>query len=264
MVADVINPFCDELTDQELLRYSRQIMMPEMDVAGQLALKNARVLIVGMGGLGSPVALYLASAGVGHLTLVDFDFVDESNLQRQIIHSLDTLGDSKVLSAKRRIRRLNENCDVTTIEERLDEAGLSTLISQVDIIVDASDNFETRFMVNRQVKAACKVLVSGAAIRMEGQVSVFDFRDTNNPCYACLYQDVGEEQMTCSENGVVAPLVGIIGSIQAMEVIKVATGMGKPLIGRLMILDAMSMDWRTMKYSRDPHCEVCRCSGLSE
>lgn len=246
-----------ELTDSELLRYSRQIMMPELDIAGQLKLKNAKVLIVGLGGLGSPIALYLAAAGVGHLELVDFDLVEESNLQRQIAHTVDSLGMAKVDSAALAISRVNPNCRIVRHNCRVDAGMIEALLSGIDVVLDASDNFSTRFLINEAASKAEKVVVSGAAIRMEGQISVFDFRTSGNPCYSCLYQNVSDQEMTCSEAGVVAPLVGIIGSVQAMEAVKVITGVGVPLIGKLLILDAASMEWRTMKYRQDPQCVVC-------
>lgn len=247
----------DELSDSELLRYSRQIMLPQFDVAGQLKLKNAHVLIIGAGGLGSPVALYLASAGIGKLTIVDFDEVDDSNLQRQIIHTTDSIGSAKVESAKRSLLAINPECNVNAVNQQFGEEIADELVGRADVVVDASDNFSTRFLVNQVAVRHKKVLVSGAAIRMEGQVSVFDFRESENPCYACLYPDLSEENMTCSENGVLSPLVGIIGSVQAAETIKVIAGMGQPLVGKLMLLDAMSMEWRTVKFRKDPGCSVC-------
>jgi adenylyltransferase/sulfurtransferase len=250
-----------ELSDTELLRYSRQILMPGFDIAGQLKLKQARVLVVGLGGLGSPVALYLAAAGIGHLVLVDFDVVEISNLQRQIAHGFDSIGKSKVESAAQAIGRINADCQVVAVNRPLDEKLAEELMGDADVVVDASDNFTTRFLINRYARLAKKVLVSGAAIRMEGQVTVFDFRNPDNPCYACLYQDFSEEAMTCSEAGVIAPLVGIIGSVQAMEVVKVVSGVGTPLVGRLLILDAASMEWRSIKYRRDDACTLCADSA---
>jgi adenylyltransferase/sulfurtransferase len=252
-----MNDDAEDLNDQELLRYSRQIMMPEIDVAGQLKLKQAKVLIVGLGGLGSPAALYLAAAGVGHIELVDFDSVDESNLQRQIAHSVSSVGQAKVDSATEAILRVNPQCKVVTHNRRLDDECADLVFSSVDVIVDASDNFATRFLINKKAMQANKIVVSGAAIRFEGQVSVYDFRTDQSPCYACLYQDISEEQMTCSETGVVSPLVGIIGSVQAMEVIKVIVGVGKSLVGKLLLLDAFTMEWRAIRFKRDEHCPVC-------
>jgi adenylyltransferase/sulfurtransferase len=253
---DMANAVVD-LSDQELLRYSRQIMMPEIDIAGQLKLKNAKVLIVGLGGLGCPVALYLAAAGVGQIELLDFDLVDESNLQRQIAHAVSTVGQAKVESAAAAVLSVNPDCQVVTHNRQLDADCAEQIFSKVDVVVDASDNFATRFLINEKAWQAKKVVISGAAIRFEGQVSVYDFRSEQSPCYACLYQDISEEQMTCSETGVVSPLVGIIGSVQAMETIKVIVDIGRPLIGRLLLLDALSMEWRTMRFKRDEHCAVC-------
>jgi adenylyltransferase/sulfurtransferase len=249
----------DELSDQELLRYSRQIMLPKFDIAGQLALKNAKVLIIGVGGLGSPVAMYLAAAGIGSLTIVDDDHVDVSNLQRQLLHRESSLGKMKVDSAKEMLSDINPHIDIHPIAKRLDFGALQNLVKDVDLVLDCSDSFTTRFLVNRVCVLESKPLVSGAAIRMEGQVSVFDMRDTEAPCYQCLYPDGDDEQLTCSTSGVMAPLVGIVGSMQAMEAIKVLSGLGQTLKGRLMMLDATSMEWRTLKLKKDPACCVCNC-----
>ena len=246
-----------ELTDKELLRYSRQIMLPKFDVAGQLALKNSHVLIVGLGGLGSPVSLYLAAAGVGCLILADDEEVDVSNLQSQVAHGEASVGVSKVESAAESLRRLNSNIKVHTHAARLEGATLLNILEQVDLVVDCSDNFTTRFELNRACVTLKVPLVSGAAIRMEGQVSVFDNRVEDAPCYQCLYSDVSDEQLSCSESGVMAPLVGIIGAMQAMEAIKILSGLGQPLIGKLLLLDAMSMQWRSLKLKKDPTCPCC-------
>lgn len=247
----------EELSDEELLRYSRQVMLPKFDVAGQLALKQAKVLIIGAGGLGSPVAMYLAAAGVGELTVVDDDHVDVSNLQRQILHGEKSLGKMKVESAYETIANLNPYVTVNCIDKRLDDEALCKIAKQMDLILDCSDSFTTRFAVNRACVAASKPLVSGAAIRMEGQVSVFDKRDPEAPCYQCLYPEGDDEQLTCSTSGVMAPLVGIIGSMQAMEAIKLLSGFGQPLTGRLLMLDASNMEWRTLKLKKDPQCHIC-------
>ena len=246
-----------ELSDPELLRYSRQIMLPKFDVAGQLALKNAQVLIIGAGGLGSPVAMYLAAAGVGCITIVDDDHVDVSNLQRQILHGESSLGKMKVDSAAEMLGNINPHVEVKVLAKRLDEEGLRSAVARVDLVLDCSDTFTTRFSVNRACVEEAKPLVSGAAIRMEGQVSVFDMRDDEAPCYQCLYAEGDDEQLTCSTSGVMAPLVGIIGSMQAMEAIKVLSGLGCSLKGRLMMLDATSMEWRTLKLKKDSGCQVC-------
>jgi len=245
------------LSDDQLLRYSRQIMLADIDIQGQEQLLKAKVLVVGLGGLGSPVSMYLASAGVGSLVLVDDDIVELSNLQRQVIHDQNSLGDYKVVSAKARIHQLNDQVSVQTIAQRLDQAELDTLISNVDVVVDCSDNFTTRFMINKSCVSHNKVLVSGAAIRMEGQLMTIDPRVENAPCYQCLYPDVGNEELTCSESGVLAPLVGVIGSMQALEVLKVITGVGDTLVGRVLIFDAKTMQWQSLKLKADKQCPVC-------
>lgn len=251
------SPFNAELSNKELLRYSRQIMLPKFDVAGQLALKKSCVLILGLGGLGSPVSLYLAAAGVGRLILVDDDVVDVSNLQRQIVHNEQRVGLSKVESAAEALRALNSDIKIQTQALRLEGQALLDQLKQVDLVVDCTDNFATRFEINRACVAQKVPLVSGAAIRMEGQVSVFDARDANAPCYQCLYSDVSDEQLSCSESGVMAPLVGIIGAMQAMEAIKVLSDLGQSLSGKLLLLDAMSMQWRSLKLKKDPACACC-------
>jgi len=243
--------------DDELLRYSRQIMLPEMDVGGQQKLVQATVLIVGMGGLGCPAAMYLAAAGVGHLVIADDDVVELTNLQRQIAHGQKNLGEKKVASAEQTLRDLNPEVRVTTIEERLEGDALGKLVADVDLVVDASDNFATRYAINRYCVQQRKPLVSGAAIRMEGQVAVFDSRDQNSPCYQCLYGDSSEEDTNCATNGIMAPVVGIIGAVQAMETIKLLAGVGQALTGRLLLLDAQAMQWREMRLPRDPKCAVC-------
>ncbi|WP_250655024.1 HesA/MoeB/ThiF family protein [Alkalimarinus coralli] len=246
-----------EFNDEQLLRYSRQIMLPAFDIAGQSRLATSRVLVIGMGGLGSPVALYLAAAGVGTLHLVDFDEVDLSNLQRQIVHTLAGIGNKKVDSAKETIAQINPDTNVIAQAARLEGERLLEAVTEADVVVDATDNFSSRFAINAACVRSKTPLVSGAAIRMEGQVSVFDVRNGDAPCYQCLYSDISEEQLTCSEAGVMAPLVGIIGSVQAMEVVKLISGMGQALIGKLLILDAMTMEWRTMRLKKDPLCKVC-------
>jgi len=250
------------MKDEQLLRFSRQIMLPEMDVAGQQKLVDATVLIVGMGGLGCPAAMYLAAAGVGHLIIADDDTVELTNLQRQIAHEHRNLGESKVSSAKASLRGLNPDVCVTQIDKRLEGESLNQAVSGADVVVDASDNFATRFAINRSCLKNHKPLVSGAAIRMEGQVAVFDSGNPESPCYRCLYNENTEDDANCSQNGVMAPLVGIIGSVQAMETIKVITGIGNNLTGRLLLLDATAMQWREMKLPCDPNCPAC--SGVGE
>jgi molybdopterin-synthase adenylyltransferase len=246
--------------DNQLLRYSRQIMLPQFDVAGQQRLLDSHALIIGMGGLGSPVAIYLAAAGVVRLTLVDFDKVDLSNLQRQILHTTADIGRLKVDSAKASLLALNPEITVETIDHKLEGDELLAAVASADVVVDASDNFATRFLINDACVAARTPLVSGAAIRMEGHVAVFHNEQDDSPCYRCLYRDEGELAQTCSENGVLAPVVGVIGSIQATETIKLLSGMGETLGGRLLVWDAMTMEWRTLKLKKDPACPVCNRS----
>jgi molybdopterin/thiamine biosynthesis adenylyltransferase len=245
------------MNDEQLLRYSRHIMLPQMDVAGQQALLDATVLVIGLGGLGCPAAMYLASSGIGHLVLADDDTVDLSNLQRQIAHGTDNVGMSKVASAAKSIARLNDTVRVTTLDERLEGDALDAAVKGADVILDCTDNFSTRFAINAAAVKYKVPLVSGAAIRLEGQVSVFDVRDAGNPCYQCLYQDGDDMQLSCSESGVMAPLVGIIGTLQALEAIKLITGIGSTLTGRLLFLDAQTMQFREMKLKKNPACPCC-------
>ncbi|MCB1759024.1 MAG: molybdopterin-synthase adenylyltransferase MoeB [Gammaproteobacteria bacterium] len=244
------------MTDDQLLRYSRQILLPAIGIEGQERLLASRVLIIGLGGLGSPAAMYLAAAGIGELVLVDFDRVDLSNLQRQIIHDSNSLGRAKVDSAKEAIARLNPDCKVICIDQALQGEALQAEVASADLVIDGSDNFATRFAVNDACVAHAIPLVSGAAIRTEGQISVFSGQP-GDPCYRCLYGKSGELDESCSQSGVLAPLVGIIGSMQAMEAIKVLTHSGTPLVGRLMLLDGLHMEWRTIKLNADPDCPVC-------
>lgn len=244
------------MNDNQLSRYSRQILLPEIDIDGQQKLVDASVAIVGLGGLGSPTALYLAAAGIGSLTLCDPDRVDLSNLQRQILHNTGDIGSAKTDSAARTLRRLNPETRLTLVEQRLDEPGLTALAAKVDIVIDASDNFETRFAVNRACVETATPLVSGAAIRWDGQISVFTNRD-DSACYQCLYPVAGSEEERCVETGVVAPLVGVIGSMQALEAIKLITNTGTSLSHRLLTLDSQQMVWREFRFSKDPGCPVC-------
>lgn len=245
------------LSDDELLRYSRQILMPNFDIAGQQALKSARVLIVGSGGLGCPVALYLGAAGVGHLTLVDDDDIEVANLQRQIAFETAQMGESKAERLADRIRGINPLITVDVIRQRLEGEDFDAPVAQASLVLDCCDNFNTRFALNRACVKAGVPLVSGAAIRGEGQISVYDSRQPQSPCYHCLYPEQGNEDLTCSEAGVIAPLVGMVGAAQAMEAIKVISGVGKTLVGRLLIVDAWRMEWREMKLAKDPACPVC-------
>ncbi len=250
------------MDDQQLLRYSRQIMLEGFDYAGQEALAASKVLIVGLGGLGCPVAMYLAAAGVGELWLADDDAVDLSNLQRQIAHSGADIGRAKVDSAADTIAALNPAVKVRPMAQRLAGDELEAAVAGVDLVVDASDNFSTRFALNRACVQQRVPLVSGAAIRCEGQVAVFDPRQADSPCYRCLYDDGGDDaQLSCAESGVLAPIVGVIGSLQALEAIKLLSGYGEPLRGRLLVIDGRSLECRTLKLPRDPECPVCAGLG---
>ena len=250
------SPRCP-VDDQRLLRYSRQILLPEIDITGQQRLLDATVAIFGMGGLGSPVALYLAAAGVGRLVLVDFDVVELSNLQRQIIHFTADLKRPKVDSAREKLRALNPEVKVETVGRALEGAELFELVDRVDAVVDCTDNFTTRFALNEACRDARKPLISGAAIRFEGQVSVYYPGSPDSPCYRCLYHNVDGDNETCVQTGVAAPLLGIVGSVQALETLKVLVGVGETLKGRLLVLDGLNMEWRTLKLPRDPACPTC-------
>ena len=246
------------MNDDELLRYSRQIMLPDFDVAGQEKLLAAKVLIVGLGGLGSPVALYLAAAGVGELWLADHDTVDSSNLQRQIAHGEGDIKRAKVDSAADAIHRLNADTRVCVLDKKIEEKLLDDAVRAVDLIVDCSDNFTTRFALNAACWKYKKPLVSGAAIRAEGQLMVIDPRVEDSPCYRCLYDDaVSDEQLSCSQNGVLAPIVGIIGTMQALEAIKLISNYGAPAIGKLLAFDGKALEWRALKLKKDGSCPVC-------
>ena len=246
------------MNDNQLLRYSRHILLPQIEYAGQEKLTKSHALIVGAGGLGSPVALYLAASGVGKLTICDFDNVDLTNLQRQIIHTTQSVGINKAVSAQQTIFEINPEINVQTIQQKSSEAEFKTLAEQADVVIDCSDNFATRYALNRVCFALKKPLVSGAAINFEGQITVFDFRNEASPCYHCLFPDTGSDQeMRCAENGVFAPLVGMIGATQAAEALKLIMNIGESLQGRLLLLDALSMEWRTIKLARDPKCAVC-------
>jgi adenylyltransferase/sulfurtransferase len=245
------------LNDQELLRYSRQILLQHIDIDGQLRLKQGRVLIIGLGGLGAPVALYLAAAGVGELHLADFDTVDLTNLQRQIIHDTASVGLTKVDSAVRRLTAINPEVRLVSHSTAMDEDSLAGAVAAVDVVLDCSDNFATREAVNAACVTAAKPLVSGAAIRLEGQLSVFDPRRPESPCYHCLYGHGSEAELTCSEAGVLGPLVGLVGSLQALEALKLLAGFGEPLVGRLLLIDALGTRFRELRVKRDPRCSVC-------
>ena len=246
------------MDDQQLLRYSRHILLPEIGIEGQEKLNAAHALIVGAGGLGSPVALFLAASGVGTLTICDNDTVDLTNLQRQILHRTASIGMNKVDSARATLAEINPGVSVSNLKERLEAARLHELVAQADVILDCSDNFNTRYALNRACVTHKKPLISGAAIRFAGQVSVFDLRRDDSPCYNCLYPENSENEDTrCAEMGVFAPLVGIIGSLQAGEALKLLLDIGTTLCGRLLLIDALHTGLRTIKLSRDENCPVC-------
>lgn len=237
-------------------RYSRQIRLQQIGETGQQKLLDASVLIVGMGGLGSPAAMYLAAAGIGKLVIIDYDIVEASNLQRQIIHFDASIGSNKVDSAKQTINALNPGCDVVTINYQVDGDELKALIDSVDIVLDCSDNFPTRFEVNRYCVETATALVSGAAIRMEGQIMSYQPTEAG-PCYQCLYSDVYENAESCELEGVLAPVVGVIGTMQALQAMMILTGLGETLVGRLLLFDAAAMEWNQVNLPKNPNCPTC-------
>ncbi len=259
-----------DFNDEQLLRYSRQIMLPHFGIEGQQKLQDSHVVIMGIGGLGSPAAMYLTAAGIGKLTLVDFDSVENSNLQRQIVHNTNTIGVSKVNSAKKTLLALNPEITIQCIDKKLSENELKPLFKDANCVIDATDNFATRFDINRACVAQKTPLVSAAAIQYEGQISVFDSRNKHSACYACLYQEGGDalfeeeekEPTNCSDNGILAPVVGILGSMQALETIKIICTIGETLQNRLLIFDALTLQWRTMKLNKDSNCPVCSTTTL--
>ncbi|EKN3559379.1 TPA: molybdopterin-synthase adenylyltransferase MoeB [Yersinia enterocolitica] len=245
-----------ELSDAQALRYNRQIVLRGFDFDGQEKLNTAKVLIVGLGGLGCAAAQYLAVAGVGHLTLLDFDKVSLSNLQRQVLHRDDRIGVSKVVSAALTLSEMNSNLIIKTIDAQLDDEQLAVAIAEHQLVLDCTDNVASREQLNRLCHAQRKPLVSGAAIRMEGQVSVFTYQEAQ-PCYRCLSRLFGDNALTCVEAGVMAPLVGIIGNLQAMEAVKLLTQYGQVISGRILMYDAMTAEFRSLKLAKDANCEVC-------
>ncbi|MFC5521182.1 HesA/MoeB/ThiF family protein [Polaromonas jejuensis] len=246
------------MNDEQLLRYSRHILLDELGIEGQAKLLAAHVLIVGAGGLGSPVALYLGSAGVGRITIVDHDRVDATNLQRQIAHTLARIGEFKADSVRQSIAAINPDVTVIPVTERADAALLDKLVGEADLVLDCTDNFATRHAINRACVKHRKPLVSGAAIRFDGQVAVYDPRSAQSPCYACVFPESDQlEETRCATMGVFAPLVGIVGSTQAAEALKLLCGIGQTLTGRLMMLDGRGMEWTEMQLARDTACAVC-------
>ena len=250
------------MTDDELLRYSRHILLPEVGIQGQERLLSSRALVIGAGGLGSPVALYLAGGGVGHITLVDHDTVDVTNLQRQIAHGQDSVGQPKVASARQRMLQMNPLARIECLQEKADAPRLHELVGRADVVLDCSDNFTTRQAVNAACVAHGVPLVSGAAIGWDGQISVYDTRLPENPCYACVFPpDTTFEEVRCATMGVFAPLVGIIGAMQAAEALKLLSGAGRSLAGRLLMLDGRAMEWTEVRMPRRENCPVCGTPG---
>jgi molybdopterin/thiamine biosynthesis adenylyltransferase len=246
------------MNDDQLLRYSRHILLDEIGIEGQERLLAGRVLVVGAGGLGAAAMPYLASAGVGHLTIVDDDDVDLTNLQRQILHTTANVGRPKVVSAREGLLRINPDIDVDLVSQRVGDAELDGLVAGADVVLDCCDNFATRQAVNRSCLKHRKPLVSGAALRFDGQVSVYDLRQTDAPCYGCLFPpSEPAPEAACATMGVFAPLVGMVGTVQAAEALKVLAGVGQTLSGRLLMVNAMTMEWTTMRLARTPDCEVC-------
>jgi molybdopterin/thiamine biosynthesis adenylyltransferase len=246
------------MTDDDLLRYSRHVLLNEIGVEGQERILNAHVLVIGAGGLGSPVALYLGSAGVGHITVVDHDTVDMTNLQRQVAHTVARVGSPKVNSIQTAIAEINPGVRVTAVQARADAALLDELVAQADVVLDCCDNFSTRQAINAACVAHKKPLVSGAAIRFDGQISVYDSRDACSPCYACVFPaEATFEETRCATMGVFAPLVGIIGTMQAAEALKLISGAGKTLTGRLLMLDGRAMEFTEVRVGRHAGCPVC-------
>ena len=246
------------MTDDQLLRYSRHILLDEIGIEGQTRLLQSHALVIGAGGLGSPVALYLGTAGVGRITLVDHDTVDVTNLQRQIAHNLARVGQPKAESARQTINAINPDVQVVAVTRRADAAWLDSAVASADVVIDCSDNFQTRHAVNAACVARRKPLVSGAAIGFDGQVSVYDSRQPDAPCYACLFPpEATFEEVRCATMGVFAPLVGIIGTVQAAEALKLLMGLGSSLAGRLQMLDARLMEWTEIRMARQPDCPVC-------
>ncbi len=245
------------MNDNQLLRYSRQIMLPQVDIEGQQKLLAANALIVGAGGLGSPASIYLAAAGIGTITIYDNDVVDLSNLQRQITHHTSDIGTDKVISTRQTLNQLNPDIKIRAVKQRLEGEQLDSEVMQADVVLDCSDNFSTRFAVNKACVRHQTPLVSGAAIRFEGQVAVFTPGKNNSPCYNCLYNSDGEEMQNCSTNGVIAPVTGVVGSIQALEAMKLIMNIGETLTGRLLLLDGLTMEWNMMKLRKNSNCPTC-------
>lgn len=246
-----------DLTDAQLLQYSRQIMLPQIDVEGQQKLIDARVLVLGAGGLGCPALSYLATAGIGEIVIVDPDVVDQSNMQRQILYSVDDIGLYKADVAEQKLQQFGTAVKISTVKSIPNEQELQALVEKADIVLDGTDNFESRYKHNQACVNSGTPLISGAVIRFEGQLTTFDHRNEGSPCYHCLYPDAKDEALNCSENGVLGPVAGIIGTMMATEAIKLILDIGEPLTGKLMLLDALHMDWRSVRLRKDSSCPVC-------
>lgn len=250
------------MTDEQLLRYSRHILLDALGIEGQQRILESHALIVGAGGLGSPAALYLASAGVGKITLVDDDSVDFTNLQRQILHTQARVGMPKAESGRQALAAINPEIEIVPLQQRLSGPALDALVASASLVLDCTDNFSTRHAINRACVAHGKPLVSGAAIRFDGQISVYDMRQDDSPCYHCLFPENDEiEEVRCATMGVFAPLTGIIGTMQAAEALKLAAGIGESLAGRLLLLDVLDMEWRSVRFKKDAGCAVCGTNG---
>jgi adenylyltransferase/sulfurtransferase len=245
------------MNDQDLLRYSRQIILPEVGIEGQQALLDSTMLLIGVGGLGSPSAMYLAAAGVGHLIIADFDKVELSNLQRQVIHHTDDIGEFKVDSAKAKMLSINPDVKITTVKD-LSENNLNTWVDKSDIVLDGTDNFDTRFKINKACVEQKTPLVSAAVIRFEGQLSVFKGYEVDKPCYQCLYSEEGNSDENCTDNGILAPVAGMLGTMQALQAIKVVLSLGEQLVGKLMMIDALDLTFRSVKINKDSACKICQ------
>ena len=245
------------MQDEQLLRYSRQIFLPEIDVVGQQVLLSSRVLILGLGGLGSPAALYLASGGVGTLALADFDDVDLSNLQRQVVHGTSDVGSPKTASAAKRLTEMNPDIELIELSEKLNEKTLQAQVELANVVLDCTDNFSSRFLINKVCFQQRTPLVNGSAVGFGGQLAVFDFSNASTPCYQCLYPVEGPDGDHCSDTGVIGPLVGVIGSLQALESLKIILSIGQTLAAKLLLFDALESRWHSVSIPADPDCSIC-------
>ncbi|MCS5586161.1 MAG: molybdopterin-synthase adenylyltransferase MoeB [Gammaproteobacteria bacterium] len=248
------------MNDQDLLRYSRQIILPEVSIEGQQTLLDSTMLLIGVGGLGSPSAMYLAAAGVGHLIIADFDKVELSNLQRQVIHHTDDIGEFKVDSAKAKMLAINPDVKITTVKD-LSENNLNDWVAKADVVLDGTDNFDTRFKVNQACVTETTPLVSAAVIRFEGQLSVFKGYEVDQPCYQCLYSSQGNSDENCTDNGILAPVAGMLGTMQALQAVKVVLNLGEQLVGKLMVIDALDLSFRKIKVDKDNSCHICNVNS---